>query len=206
MAEVTADDTGPGGRADPIEVVAAWLQQARDAGEPLPDAMTVATVTEDGWPAARLVMMRGLDRGLVFYTDGESAKGAQLAAIPRAAAVLHWRAPEHRQVRAVGPTEVVSRPEIDAYWAARPPATRRNATVAHQSRVLTDRSALERAVRDLQRADPDGADLTRPDRWTGFRLVPDMVELWQEAPDGLHQRVRYRRLSASAWTVDRLEP
>jgi pyridoxamine 5'-phosphate oxidase len=200
-----------------MPAVAAWLGAARAAGEPLPDAMTLATVGPDGWPAARLVMMRGLDHGLVFYTDLGSDKATELVATPRAAAVLHWRAPEHRQVRAVGPTEPVTPAEADAYWAARPPWTRRNATAAHQSRVLSDRSDLERAVGDLEAADPEGRDLPRPDRWSGFRLVPVSVELWQEAPDGLHERVRYRRPPGPAgrgagagggpgWIVERLEP
>ena len=84
---------------DPFELLTGWLRAAREADEPLPDAMTLATVGSDGWPAARMVILRGLDSGLVFYTDRESDKGAELAACPRAAIVLHWLVPTHRQVR-----------------------------------------------------------------------------------------------------------
>src|SRR6202451_3398405 len=93
----------------------------RWAGQPVPDALTIASASSDGVPSARLVVLRGLRRGLVFFTDRDSDKGAELAANPQAAAVLHWLVPAHRQVRAVGPVEPVSQDEADEYWSARPP-------------------------------------------------------------------------------------
>jgi pyridoxamine 5'-phosphate oxidase len=190
--------------ADPLRQLSLWLEEARAAGEPMPEAMTVATATGDGIPSARLVILRGLRGGLVFFTDRESDKGAELAANPRAAAVLHWLAPAHRQVRAAGPAEPVSEDEADRYWAARAPASRLSAAASRQSRVLASRSVLEAQARDVARRHPGGTGLVRPPRWGGFRLVPSSVEFWQEGPDGLHDRIRYR--NHGGWITERLSP
>jgi pyridoxamine 5'-phosphate oxidase len=186
-------------------LLAAWLHAARDAGDVLPEAMTLATVTPDAWPAARLVILRGLDRGLVFFTDRDSDKGVELAANPRAALVLHWLTPEHRQVRVVGDVEPVSGRESDEYWRTRRPEVRRSAAAWRQSEVIASRAVLDERLKDLARRYPDSATLPRPDRWTGFRVVPAAVEFWQEAPDGLHDRFRYRRVAGS-WQVELLSP
>jgi pyridoxamine 5'-phosphate oxidase len=191
--------------ADPLRQLAAWLDAARRAGEPMPEAMTIATATADGTPAARIVILRGLARGLTFFTDLTSDKGAELAANPQAAAVLHWLSPVHRQVRVAGPAEPVSEQEASQYWRTRPAATRRNAAASCQSSVIADRAALEERVRDIQLRDPAGTDLPRPQRWGGFRVLPDRVEFWQESPDGLHDRIRYRR-AGNNWTIERLSP
>jgi pyridoxamine 5'-phosphate oxidase len=187
--------------ADPLRQLAAWLAAARRAGEPMPEAMTIATATADGIPAARIVILRGLERGLVFFTDLTSDKGAELAANPQAAAVLHWLGPVHRQVRAAGPVEPVSAEEADEYWRTRPAATRRNAAASYQSSVIAGQAALQARVKDLQLP----TDLSRPERWGGFRLLPDRVEFWQESPDGLHDRIRYRRAGPD-WITERLSP
>src|SRR6202012_3351766 len=122
--------------ADPLQQVARWLDAARAAGQPMPDAMTIASATSDGVPSARLVVLRGLRRGLVFFTDCDSDKGAELAANPRAAAVLHWLVPPHRQGRAAGPVERVGEDEADQYWSTRAPAARLAAAASRQSRVV----------------------------------------------------------------------
>jgi pyridoxamine 5'-phosphate oxidase len=191
--------------ADPLRQLSAWLDAARAAGQPMPDAMTIASATSDGVPSARLVVLRGLQRGLVFFTDRESDKGAELAANPRAAALLHWLVPAHRQVRAAGPVEPVSQNEADEYWAARAPAVRLSAAASRQSRVVASRIALEAQVLDIRRHYPDGADIPRPLRWGGFRVLPSRVEFWQESPDGLHDRIRYRR-EGDDWIIERLSP
>jgi pyridoxamine 5'-phosphate oxidase len=191
--------------ADPLRQLSAWLDAARAAGQPMPDAMTVASATSDGVPSARLVVLRGLRRGLVFFTDGESDKGAELAANPHAAAVLHWLVPVHRQVRVAGPVEPVSEGEADEYWSKRAPAVRLSAAAWRQSRVVASRAVLEAQVRDLLRQHPDGAAIPRPQRWGGFRVLPSLVEFWQESPDGLHDRIRYRR-EADGWIIERLTP
>lgn len=191
--------------ADPLRQLSTWLDAARGAGQPMPEAMTIASATSDGVPSARLVVLRGLSGGLVFFTDCESDKGAELAANPQAAAVLHWLVPVHRQVRAAGPTERVSGDEADEYWSTRAPAVRLSAAASRQSRVVASRTALETQVRDVLRRYPDGADVPRPRRWGGFRLLPSRVEFWQEAPDSLHDRIRYRR-GDSGWIIERLSP
>jgi pyridoxamine 5'-phosphate oxidase len=189
----------------PIRCVSStWLDAARAAGQPMPEAMTIASATSDAVPSARLVVLRGLQRGLVFFTDSESGKGAELAANPRAAAVLHWLVPVHRQVRVAGPVERVSEAEADQYWSTRAPAVRLSAAASHQSRVVASRAVLEMQVQDRLRH-PGGADVPRPQRWGGFRVLPTRVEFWQESPDGLHDRIRYRR-EGGGWMTERLSP
>ena len=191
--------------ADPLRQLATWLNAARAAGQPMPEAMTIASATSDAVPSARLVVLRGLRRGLVFFTDCESDKGAELAANPRAAAVLHWLVPAHRQVRAAGPVERVSEDEADEYWSTRAPSVRLSAAASHQSRVVASRTVLEMQVQEMQWRHPGGDDVPRPRRWGGFRVLPSRVEFWQESPDGLHDRIRYRRESGS-WISERLSP
>ena len=191
--------------ADPLRQLAAWLDAARRAGESMPEAMTIATATADGTPAARVVILRGLQRGLAFFTDLTSDKAAELAANPQAAAVLHWLRPVHRQVRVAGPVEPVSEQEASQYWRTRPEADRRNAAASYQSSVIAGQAALRERVKDIQLRHPAGTDLPRPQRWGGFQVLPDRVEFWQEAPDGLHDRIRYRRASNN-WTIERLSP
>ena len=191
--------------ADPLRQLCAWLEAARAAGQPMPEAMTIASATSDAIPSARLVVLRGLRRGLVFFTDCESDKGAELAANPRAAAVLHWLVPAHRQVRVAGPVERVSEEEADEYWSTRAPAVRLSAAASRQSRVVASRAVLEMQVQDRLRRHPGGADVPRPRRWGGFRELPSRVEFWQESPDGLHDRIRYLR-QATGWMAERLSP
>ena len=190
---------------DPLRQLSLWLDEARTAGQPMPEAMTIATATSDGVPSARLVVLRGLRGGLVFFTDRDSDKGAELAANPQAAAVLHWIAPAHRQVRVAGPTEQVSEDEADEYWSSRAPAVRLIAAASWQSRALASRTALEKQVEDTARRHPGGAGLPRPPRWGGFRVLPSRVEFWQESPDGLHDRIRYRS-QGTGWITERLSP
>ena len=191
--------------ANPLRQLSAWLDAARTAGQPMPDAMTIASATSDGVPSARLVVLRGLQRGLAFFTDLTSDKGAELAANPRAAAVLHWLRPVHRQVRVAGPVEPVTEEEANEYWRTRPAATRRNAAASYQSSVIANQAALQTRVKDMQLRHLADTDLPRPQRWGGFRVLPDRIEFWQESPDGLHDRIRYRR-SGQGWTTERLSP
>ena len=140
--------------ADPLRQLSTWLDAARAAGQPMPEAMTIASATIDAVPSARLVILRGLQRGLVFFTDGESDKAAELVANPRAAAVLHWLVPDHRQVRVAGPVEPVSQDEADEYWRTRAPAARLSAAAWHQSRVVASREVLHTQVQDVRRDHP----------------------------------------------------
>jgi pyridoxamine 5'-phosphate oxidase len=183
-----------------------WLEAATGAGETMPEAMAVATATADGFPSVRMVLLRGLDqRGLVFYTDRESEKGGELTANPVAAALFHWFLPAHRQVRVSGAVEEVDDVESDAYWQARPLGSRRSAVASHQSQVIESKRELERRVAQLAETYPGDAGPPRPPRWGGFRIRPDVVELWEEGADRLHDRLRYRPQSRG-WALERLSP
>ncbi len=188
---------------EPLAALRRWLA---DAGAERLDevAMTLATATRDGRPSARIVLLRGLDTGLVFFTSYASRKGDELESNPRAAAVLHWPA-AHRQVRIEGPVERVSPAESDAYFVQRPPGHRLSAIASPQSRVVRDRRELEAAVAALleryRHAPPP-----RPADWGGYRLLPDCVEFWQGRPHRLHDRLRYRRTPEGPWRIERLAP
>jgi pyridoxamine 5'-phosphate oxidase len=186
--------------ADPLRQIVMWREDAAGAGEPSPEAMCVATVSAEGLPSARMVLLRGLDTGLVFYTDYTSAKGADLATTGSAAALFHWRLPTHRQIRVSGPVERTTADESDRYWATRPPGSRRSAVASHQSSVIASRSELERRVAELGTADPP-----RPDRWGGVRIIPETVEFWEEGADRLHDRIRFHRHQGE-WRTERLSP
>ena len=191
---------------DPMKQLTSWLEVARGAGEPMPEAMAVATATPEGLPSSRMVLLRGVDkRGIVFYTDQESGKGRELKVNPFAAALFHWFKPVHRQVRVTGAVEVVDASLSHAYWQSRPPGSRRSAVASHQSRVIVSRAVLEEEVAELAKAFPDDLGPPRPPRWGGYRIQPDVVEFWEEGADRLHDRLRYSTHSGS-WRIERLSP
>jgi pyridoxamine 5'-phosphate oxidase len=191
---------------DPLAQLSAWLDAARAAGEPMPEAMAIATATTEGRPSSRMVLLRDLDhRGLVFYTDRESAKGRDLAMNPFAAALFHWFLPFHRQIRVSGAVEAVDDDQSDAYWRARPLGARLSAVVSHQSEVVAGRGVLERRVAELAGGPHGEGDPPRPDRWGGYRIRPEVVEFWEEGADRLHDRLRYE-FQFGGWTIERLSP
>jgi pyridoxamine 5'-phosphate oxidase len=191
---------------DPMVQLSRWLDAARDAGETMPEAMAVATATMDGRPSSRMVLLRGIDeRGLVFYTDRESAKGRELTDNPFAAALFHWFLPMHRQVRVTGAVEEVDGKQSDAYWRSRALGARRSAVASHQSEVIVNREVLEQRVADLADVFPDEPGPPRPPRWGGYLIRPDVVELWEEGADRLHDRLRYKAHSGT-WRIERLSP
>jgi pyridoxamine 5'-phosphate oxidase len=153
-----------------------------------------------------MVLLRGIDhRGLVFYTDRESDKGRDLKTNPFAAALFHWFLPVHRQVRVSGAVEEVDDDQSDAYWRSRPLGARLSAVVSHQSEVVAGRAVLEQRMAELATALPEEAGPPRPDRWGGYRIRPEVVELWEEGADRLHDRLRYQSQFGS-WTIERLSP
>jgi pyridoxamine 5'-phosphate oxidase len=188
---------------DPLRQFARWFEEAAAAGVAMPEAMALATATADGRPSVRMVLLKGFDeRGFSFYTGYESRKGRELAENPRAALLFHWPG---RQVRIEGPVERLTAEESDAYFASRPRGSRLSAIASRQSEVVTSREELEARVAELEERFA-GAEPARPDRWGGFRLVPETYELWQHRDDRLHDRLRYRRDGNGRWVVERLSP
>jgi pyridoxamine 5'-phosphate oxidase len=190
---------------DPIATLWAWLQEARAAGDPIPEAMTLATATPDGRPSARMVLLRGQsDDGMLrFFTGYDSRKGNELADNPRAALVLHWKL-LGRQVRVEGRVQRLSAAESDAYFASRPKDSQLAAAVSPQSAVIESLPALERerlALREHLGDQP----VPRPERWGGFGLVPEVVELWRSSDVRMHERRRFIR-SADGWFIEWLAP
>ncbi len=180
------------------------MREAAESG-PGADVMALATATPDGRPSVRMVICRALDgRGFVWYTGYGSRKADELAANPRAAAVLHWPA-LGRQVRAEGPVERVSPAESDAYFATRGRGSQLGAWASPQSRPIADRGVLEAGVAETAARFADRA-VERPPDWGGYRLAPDVIEFWESRSSRLHDRMRHRRGQDGHWVVERLAP
>jgi pyridoxamine 5'-phosphate oxidase len=178
----------------------AWTHEPEDA-----NAMTLATATPDGMPAARIVLLKGADRrGFVFYTNIDSRKGTELAANSRAALLFHWK-PLGRQVRIEGHVEPVTDAEADAYYASRPRISRLGAWASDQSRALPERAELERRLASYEAKYP-GDDIPRPPNWSGFRIVPDRFEFWQNMPFRLHDRTVCTKAANGSWSIGKLFP
>jgi pyridoxamine 5'-phosphate oxidase len=190
---------------DPFARFEAWMNEAWAHEPEDANAMTLATSTPDGTPAARIVLLKGADaRGFVFYTNKESRKGEELAANTRAALLFHWK-PLGRQVRIEGRVEHVTDAEADAYYATRARISRLGAWASDQSRVLPDRAELERRLATYEAKYP-GEDIPRPPHWSGFRIVPERFEFWQNMPFRLHDRTIYTRAANGGWTIGKLFP
>jgi len=188
----------------PLPTARRWLDEAVAAGLPEPTAVTLATVDEHGVPDARVVLLRGFDdAGLVWFTNRRSAKGRQLAATPQAALVAYWPALE-RQIRFRGPVAVLDDADSDAYFASRPRGSQLGAWASQQSEPVADRPTLEAQVAAVEDRFADG-EVPRPPHWGGYRLTPEVVELWQGRPSRLHDRLRCTR-DGGGWRLERLQP
>ena len=191
---------------DPFSLFGEWLQAAAASELNDPNAMALATVDDTGMPDVRMVLLKGFDaQGFVFYTNLESGKGRQLAAVPKAALCFHWKS-LRRQVRIRGPVGPVTAAEADAYFESRPQLSRIGAWASQQSRPLESRFALEKAVA-VQTARFAGRTIPRPPHWSGFRLAPVAMEFWRDGAFRLHDRVRFtRQPGGGAWARTRLYP
>lgn len=203
-ADFTAED-------DPFSLFEAWLQDATRTEPNDPNAMALATVDASGLPDVRMVLLKGLDgperldRGFVFFTNLGSAKGEELAQVPRAALLFHWKT-LRRQVRVRGSVTPVTAEEADEYFASRPRLSRIGAWASDQSRPLESRFALEKKVA-LYTTQFGIGEIPRPPHWSGFRVTPVQIELWHDRPFRLHDRVVFRRAGASEpWSKTRLYP
>ncbi len=191
---------------DPFAQFTAWLAEAAERSVYEPNAMVLATIDPDGAPSIRTVLLRGIDhRGFEFYTDYTSRKGRALIANPAAAVVFPWYT-LHRQVKIFGHAHPVDAADSDAYFSNRPRGAQVAAWSSDQSAPIASRAALEHKVAETEARFADAPEVARPERWGGFRIVPDRVEFWQGRTSRLHDRLIFQREGTSGWSVERIQP
>jgi len=189
---------------DPFALYRRWFREAQNAGEPLPEAMALATATRDGRPSARMVLYRGISRGgFVFYTNYNSRKAVELVGNPRAAVVFHWPRIE-RQLRVEGRVHKLTRRESEQYFQTRPRDSRVSAWASPQSATIPGRRFLEEEVARVQERF-GSRDIPCPPFWGGFRIVANCIEFWQGQPHRLHDRLLFRR-KGNIWISEELAP
>lgn len=190
----------------PFDLFSEWFVDAKASEPNDPNAVALATVDETGLPNVRMVLLKEVDeRGFVFYTNFESAKGVELLSSGKAAMCFHWKS-LRRQVRVRGAVQKVSNEEADTYYQSRPRGSRIGAWASKQSRPLESRFALEKEVAKFT-AKFGIADIPRPDYWSGMRLVPLSIEFWHDRPFRLHDRIVFKREAPDQpWEKERLYP
>ncbi|RYY41079.1 MAG: pyridoxamine 5'-phosphate oxidase [Chitinophagaceae bacterium] len=194
-----------GSAADPMQQFGLWWNEALQSEIDEVNAMTLATASGDGMPAARIVLLKGFDEsGFVFFTNYQSFKGMQLAENPRACLVFFWKELE-RQVRITGLVEKVPAAESNAYFESRPEGSRIGAWTSPQSLVIPGREWLEEAYAE-QAGLMAGHHIERPEFWGGYRVRPIIVEFWQGRPSRLHDRLQYTLEDDGKWKRERLAP
>lgn len=191
--------------ADPVEQFAGWLAVAEAAGLPEPNAMVLSTVSAEGRPRARTVLLKNHGpAGFTFYTNRTSVKGQHLAGNPWACLLFPWYA-LRRQVIVQGAVMPLTQPESEPYFHSRPHGSQLGAWASRQSSVIPSRDVLDDRFADLAQRWPEGTTVPMPDFWGGYRLAPDIVEFWQGRNNRMHDRLRYRR-DGGGWLVERLAP
>jgi len=190
---------------DPINQFRRWFDEAKAAGLPLPEAMTLATASSGGIPSARLVLLKQVDEdGFVFYTNYKSRKALDLEANPFAALVFYWPQLDY-QVRIEGPVTRTSASESDEYFQTRPRESQVGAHASPQSEVIPGRETLEQRFAELEQLYRDRV-IERPPHWGGYRVRPERIEFWKSRPGRLHDRLCYERQSDGPWRHFRLAP
>jgi pyridoxamine 5'-phosphate oxidase len=189
--------------ADPFAQFATWWQEAVDSQIDEVNAMTLATVTPDGRPDARIVLLKGFDdEGFVFYSNYTSRKGQELAAHPYATLVFFWKELE-RQVRVEGSIGLVSEQQSVAYYNSRPEQSRLGAWASRQSEIIPNRQVLEEGMETYRQQ--FSGNIPRPPHWGGYQVVPQAIEFWQGRSSRLHDRLKYQR-QENGWQIVRLAP
>lgn len=191
--------------ADPVRQFHLWFDEAVQAEQPDPEAMTLATVGAEGRVSARVVLLKGCDeRGFVFYTNYESRKSRELIGRSWAALTFYWMT-LNRQVRIEGRVERAPDDEADAYFATRPRGSQLGAWASPQSRVISGRAELESRMEEIERRFRDRI-VPRPENWGGFLVRPESIEFWQGRESRLHDRIFYTRTEEGNWRIERLAP
>lgn len=191
---------------EPIEMLRRWLDEAVSSGLHEPNAMVVATVSSDGRPSTRLVLLKGLDeRGLVFYTNFDSRKGQEISANPSVSLLFPWHDLQ-RQVRVEGTAVRVGQEESEAYFARRPRDSQLGAWASPQSAEVASRSELEELYTAVEQRFVESDEVSLPPQWGGFRVRPDVMEFWQGRKGRMHDRLVYRRRGETGWSTARLAP
>lgn len=189
---------------DPMVQFQRWFEEQRAVKGIEPNAMTVATASAAGVPSARMVLLKALDRGFVFYTNYTGDKARDLAENPAVALLFYWAETE-RQVRISGVAERTTEAETAAYFHSRPRGSQIGSAVSPQSRVIPDRAYLEQAMAEFE-AEHDGREIPVPTNWGGYRVIPASIEFWQGRSNRLHDRLRYVKNDIGGWHIERLAP
>lgn len=191
--------------ADPLQQFSAWFDEALKSQLIDANAMTLATASPSGEPAARIVLLKEANEsGFVFYTNYDSAKGRDLAANPRACLLFFWSELE-RQIRITGAVTKTTAEESEQYFHSRPFESQIGATVSRQSRPVADRAALESRYAEFAEQHR-GSIVPLPANWGGYRVTPETIEFWQGRKSRLHDRLLYARQRDGSWSRSRLEP
>ncbi|MFT6483523.1 MAG: pyridoxamine 5'-phosphate oxidase [Neolewinella sp.] len=191
---------------DPFELFHTWFKAAQDSDCPEPNAMVLATVTDQNTPAARVVLLKQMnDQGFIFFSNYDSRKGQELAAHPNAAAVFNWLKLQ-RQVRIEGSVEKVDDQVSVDYFKSRPRKSQIGAWVSNQSEVISGREVLEAEQKSIEAKYADDEKLPRPEHWGGYVIVPSLIEFWQGRRSRLHDRLLYQKDENGTWQRVRLAP
>lgn len=191
-------------RFDPFQQFRVWLDEAIDSQVPEVNAMCLSTLGLNGFPNARIVLLKEMDHGFVFFTNYESEKGQEIASNPKASLTFFWPDLE-RQVRIMGEIEKISQSESDTYFHSRPKGSQIGAWTSPQSRVLKNSEELNSLLKKMEKRF-ETEPISRPAHWGGYRLLPIRIEFWQGRPSRLHDRISYQKQENGNWEIVRLAP